>query len=91
MVVVTDVWADFVFEDNYNLMPLDEVKKFIDTNNHLPEIPSEKEVLAEGISVGTMQTKLLQKVEELTLYVIDAKRENETLKRRIEVLEKGTM
>jgi trimeric autotransporter adhesin len=91
IVVKTDVWADFVFKKDYNLMPLDEVKKFIDTNSHLPEIPSEKEAAEKGISVGSMQFKLLQKVEELTLYVIDMRSENDALKRRIEVLEKGKM
>lgn len=64
-------WADFVFEKNYELRPLKEVEKFIQENGHLPEIPTTKEVTENGIDVGEMNAKLLQKVEELTLYVIE--------------------
>ncbi len=63
-------WADFVFEDDYNLMPLQELDSYIKENKHLPEIPTTKEVEENGISVGEMNAKLLQKVEELTLYII---------------------
>ena len=50
--------------------PLKEVKQYVETHRHLPEIPSEQEVLEEGIYLGQMNKKLLQKVEELTLYLI---------------------
>ena len=70
-------WPDFVFKKNYGLRPLSEVEAFINQNNHLPEIPSAKEVAERGIDVGDMNAKLLQKVEELTLYLIEMKKENE--------------
>jgi len=75
-------WSDFVFNKNYDLPKLSEVEKHINDKQHLPGIPSEKEVLENGISVGEMQAKLLQKIEELTLYVIgqDKKIENQDAK-----------
>jgi hypothetical protein len=81
-------WSDFVFADNYKLMPLDKLENHIKTNKSLPGIPTEKEVLEGGVNLGEMQAKLLQKVEELTLYVIELKKENDELKRRISALEK---
>lgn len=69
-VIVNTAGADFVFEDDYNLRPLQEVKTFIQENHHLPEIPSAKEMQEDGMSVDQMVIKLLQKVEELTLYNI---------------------
>jgi hypothetical protein len=80
VIVQTGNWADYVFDDNYNLATLDEVAAFIKENKHLPEIPSEKEILANGIDTGEMNRLLLQKVEELTLYLIEMKKEIETLK-----------
>ncbi len=88
IVVQTGAWADFVFENNYKLMPLNELEKSIKANKHLPGIPTEKEVLANGVSLGEMQAKLLQKVEELTLYVIDLKKENDQLKKQMDQLTK---
>ncbi|MFC1617354.1 hypothetical protein ACFL2K_03950 [Candidatus Margulisiibacteriota bacterium] len=79
-------WSDFVFEDDYNLMPLAEVENKIKKQKHLPGIPSEAEVKKNGVSVGEMQAKLLQKIEELTLYVIELKKENETQSQEIEGL-----
>lgn len=64
-------WADFVFEDNYELPSLAEVESHIATYGHLQDIPSAKTVAKEGIELGEMNKLLLQKVEELTLYVID--------------------
>lgn len=64
-------WPDYVFHENYNLKPLHELKSFIETNHHLPNIPKAAEVEKEGIEVGEMNRKLLEKVEELTLYIID--------------------
>jgi len=81
-------WSDFVFADNYKLMPLDKLESHIKATKSLPGIPTEKEVLENGIELGEMQAKLLEKVEELTLYVIELKKENEELKKRISVLGK---
>jgi hypothetical protein len=92
--VETTGWPDFVFEDNYNPMSLSELENSIRKNKHLPGIPSASQVAENGINVGEMQAKLLQKIEELTLYMIDLKkesdltrRENESFKKRISLLE----
>jgi hypothetical protein len=61
----------YVFADDYKLKPLDEVESFISEYNHLPDVPSAQEVVNAGIDVATMDAKLSQKVEELTLYVIE--------------------
>lgn len=82
----TTTYADFVFEDDYKLPALAEVEKFIEKNNHLPEIPSEEEARANGVNLQEMQAKLLQKIEELTLYVIELKKENESQQQEIEKL-----
>lgn len=62
--------ADFVFEKSYKLRPLSEVQSFIQKNQHLPEIPSAAEMQEKGVSMTELQIQLLQKVEELTLYII---------------------
>lgn len=76
-----NTWSDFVFDKDYKLRSLDEVEEFIDTNNHLPELPSTKEIQEEGYSLHDMNVKLLQKVEELTLYIIQLNKEIEGLKK----------
>lgn len=63
-------WADFVFSRNYNLKPLKEVESFIAENEHLPDVPSAAQVAEEGYSQHDMNKVLLQKIEELTLYII---------------------
>lgn len=73
-------WADYVFREDYKLPSLKEVEEHIKTNNTLPDIPSEQEVKENGISLGDMQVKLLQKIEELTLYMIKQEKEIEALK-----------
>ncbi|HTK18823.1 MAG TPA: hypothetical protein VL442_04900 [Mucilaginibacter sp.] len=70
-IVVNTSGADFVFDKKYSLPKLSDVKAYIDKNKHLPEIPSAKEMQTNGMSVGEIDTKLLQKVEELTLYLIE--------------------
>ena len=78
-VTLTD-WSDFVFDDGYRLMPLGEVERYIDANRHLPEVPSAQEVEENGVDVGEMNKLLLQKVEELTLYIIDLQKQIDELK-----------
>jgi hypothetical protein len=80
-------WADFVFHEDYNLRPLSEVSNFIQTNKLLPEIPTAAEVKNEGVNLGKMQTKLLQKVEELTLYLIQQDNTIQELQEKIKNLE----
>lgn len=73
-------WADYVFADNYNLKSLAEVEKYINEYNHLPGVPSAQEVVDNGLDLATMDAKLLEKIEELTLYMIQLKKEVEELK-----------
>lgn len=70
VLVNTASGADFVFDESYNLRPLSEVKEYIQTNLHLPEIPSAAEMQENGVNMNELQMQLLQKVEELTLYII---------------------
>ncbi|WP_305983133.1 hypothetical protein [Roseivirga thermotolerans] len=81
-------WSDFVFENDYYLRPLKEVELFISHHKHLPEIPSAEEVKLNGIDLGEMDSKLLQKIEELTLYLIEQNKQNQAQQVRIEKLEK---
>ncbi|OEJ98978.1 hypothetical protein A8C32_07285 [Flavivirga aquatica] len=81
--VYTD-WADYVFEADYKLQTLNEVENYINKNGHLKGIPSAKEVEANGIELGEMNKLLLQKIEELTLYTIELKKELDLLKTKIE-------
>ncbi|NUN44386.1 hypothetical protein HUU58_01785 [bacterium] len=83
-IVVNTNGADFVFEEGYKLPSLDEVEKHIKTQKHLPGIASAADMQANGVGISELQTKLLQKVEELTLYVIQLKKENEELRRMIQ-------
>lgn len=72
---------DYVFDEDYNLMPLNDVKMFIEANKHLPNVKSEAEFIEEGsISLSEMNLKLLEKVEELTLYIIQIQEEVNDLK-----------
>ncbi len=80
-------WSDFVFDKSYKLRSLRDVEKFISKNHHLPEIPSAEEVKENGVDLLEMDAKLLQKIEELTLYMIDMKKENEQLKKDVSVLQ----
>lgn len=81
-------WSDRVFEENYYLMPLKEVEKFITKNNHLPNVPSATEVVKNGVAMDEMVSKLLEKVEELTLYTIQQQREIDALKKEIKQIKK---
>lgn len=76
-------WADYVFKADYKLPSLEEVEKHIKEKGHLPNIPSEKEVLQNGINVGDNQRLLLQKIEELTLYVIEQQKKIEVLENKL--------
>lgn len=83
-------WADYVFEDDYQLRSLDEVEQFIRQHRHLPGLPSAQDVARDGIDVAKMDGKLLEKIEELTLYLIDLKKENELLKQEVNLLKSNT-
>jgi len=82
-------WSDFVFDKNYKLNSLTEVEKFINEHKHLPDVPSASEVKENGISVGNIDAKLLQKVEELTLYIIEQNKQIQNLQKEVEGLKKN--
>ena len=77
-------FPDYVFLDDYRLKPIEEVDRFIQANGHLPDLPSAQEVEENGIGVGELQVKLLEKIEELTLYTIQQQEEIDELKRKLE-------
>jgi hypothetical protein len=80
-------WSDYVFEGNYKLRPLDEVEDHIKRHKHLPDIPSAQEIKENGLNIAEMMSRQMQKIEELTLYMIDLKKENAVLKARMGMLE----
>ena len=79
-------WPDYVFGKDHTLLSLEELEASINANKHLPGIPSASEVKEGGIMLGEMQTKQMEKIEELTLYVIELGKQNKELKNEIEVL-----
>jgi len=87
-VVVNSSGADFVFDPTYHLSPLSELKRYVSINHHLPEIPSAKTMQTEGLNIGDNQTKLLQKVEELTLYLIEKDKQLTKQQAEIDMLKK---
>ena len=90
-VVVNTGWSDYVFSPDYPLMPIADVASYIKANHHLPGIPSGAEVQEKGVSLGEMQSRLLAKIEELTLHMIQAEERNRELQERIARLEAGAI
>ncbi|SDX71272.1 hypothetical protein SAMN05444410_1362 [Hydrobacter penzbergensis] len=88
LIVIQSGWPDYVFTPEYPLKSLSYIERFVKKNNHLPDMPSAGEVEAKGLDIGSTQAMLLKKIEELTLYVIDLKKENETQNKKIEILMK---
>lgn len=82
-------WPDYVFQDGYALTPLDSLEQFVKTNKHLPNISSALQVEKEGVELGELNKQLLQKVEELTLYLIDQHKEIRDLKAEMKALKAG--
>jgi hypothetical protein len=87
IIVSNQGWADYVFEDGYKLMSLEEVEKFVNENNHLPNIPSAKTIEEQGLSVADMQRLQMEKIEELTLYLIEKDKQIDSLEERLQRLE----
>lgn len=87
-VVVEIGWADYVFNKNYKLMSLNELENFISVNNHLPNIPPAIEIEKNGLDIGTVQAKQMEKIEELTLYIIEMNKKMQTQNERVAQLEK---
>jgi hypothetical protein len=94
--VQTTGWPDYVFEKNYTLPSLTDLKIYIDQNQHLPEIPSAQQIEKDGVNLGEMNKLLLKKVEELTLYLIEKDKQDteknkllQALQARVSELEKN--
>ncbi|RYD57583.1 MAG: hypothetical protein EOP56_07330 [Sphingobacteriales bacterium] len=81
-------WPDYVFAKDYDLMSLPELESYLEKNKHLPDVPSAKEVESDGLDLAEMDAKLLRKIEELTLYMIDLKKDNDELRKKIAELRK---
>lgn len=79
-------WHDYVFSDTYQLMALDDLERFVRDNGHLPDLPSENEVVGKGYNMVEMEGLLLKKIEELTLYIIEMQRQLQTQKLIIDEL-----
>lgn len=82
-----DTWSDFVFEKDYALPTLGEVEKHIKEYKRLPQLPSAKEIISEGLDLGEINKKLLQKIEELTLYLIEQNKRLEAMEEKLEMSE----
>jgi len=94
-VKMSEQWPDYVFAKDYSLMSLEDIEKFINKQGHLPQVPSAKEIEKDGVNLGAMDAILLQKIEEMTLYMIELEKANKELKklnadfeRRLSELEK---
>lgn len=88
--VEADVWPDYVFQNNYPLISLSQLEQFISTNKHLPNIPAAKQVHKEGFGLGDMNRRLLEKIEELTLYIIQQEKRLNTLQRQVDSIRSKT-
>ena len=80
------VWADYVFDEGYQLMPLSEVESFLKEHKHLPSVPSEQAIKEQGIDLAEMNAKMMEKIEELTLYLIEQNKELEKVKAELETI-----
>jgi len=92
-VILKSWWADYVFEEGYRLLTLNELEQFIKENKHLPNVPSANEVKEKGIELGEMTRIQQEKIEELTLYIIEQDKVNnkqqieiEELKQQVKIL-----
>lgn len=81
-------WADHVFTKQYRLMPLSELEQYVSINRHLPGIPSADSMVVNGNDLGKTDAKLLEKIEELTLYVLQLNKEKEKLQLQVNTLQK---
>jgi hypothetical protein len=84
VIVETVNWPDYVFKNNYKLPSLVEVEKYIQQNNHLPNISTDKDMEQSGLQLGDTQKKMMEKIEELTLYMIEANKKIEKLEQLVQ-------
>ncbi|WEK36874.1 MAG: hypothetical protein P0Y53_05105 [Candidatus Pseudobacter hemicellulosilyticus] len=87
-VTLTTPWPDYVFDSTYAIMPLRDLDSFVTANRHLPGMPTAAEVKEKGIELGEMNAKLLEKIEELTIYVLELKKENMAIREELEAIRK---
>ncbi|TRX58738.1 fibronectin type III domain-containing protein [Fulvivirga sp. M361] len=83
-VQLSETWPDYVFDENYERPGLYELEAYLRKNRHLPHIPSADEVATQGVELGVINVKLLEKIEELTLYMIELKKEIDELKEQLD-------
>jgi hypothetical protein len=76
-------WPDYVFDKKYSLLSLNDLKKYITANKHLPNIPAAADVKKNGIELGDMQKRMMEKIEELTLYILELKTELDQVKKQL--------
>lgn len=88
-VTLATPWPDYVFKPDYKLYSLNEVREYIAKNNHLPDMPKAADVEKDGINLGEMNAKLLRKIEELTLYILELKIENDDIKKLLQKVKKS--
>lgn len=88
-VEMSGTWPDYVFSSDYQLLPLEDLERIIQLQNHLPNIPSAEEVASEGLLLGDLQRRMLEKIEELTLYTIAQQKEIGALKKAVSALQAG--
>lgn len=81
---LNQLWPDYVFAENYELMPLEELKEYISVNNHLPNVPAAREMEETGINVAQSNVMLMEKVEELTLYMLQMKEQLDAQKKLLD-------
>ncbi len=93
----TTFWPDYVFKEDYQLMPLHELNNYVSENNHLPNVPTQSDIKENGIDIVENQAVLLKKIEELTLYIIELEKRNneqnevlEQVKAQLQTLEEKT-
>jgi hypothetical protein len=79
-------WPDYVFKQDYQLLSLADLKTYIDQNRHLPDMPPEEQIVKDGLNLGEMNKLLVKKMEEMTLYMIEAKEEINELKKQVQDL-----
>ena len=89
VVKLKESWPDYVFHKDYKKTNLDELENYIHENGHLPDMPDAKEISTKGVNVGEGQAKLLEKIEELTLYLIDQNKKIEKLENDVAILKKN--
>ena len=84
--VLDSVWADYVFDPNYKLMPLDDVQSFMKTNRHLPNIPPASTLAKTGVPIGRTEEQITKQLEEAMLYIGQLNDEVKALKKEVEEL-----